>query len=260
VLPLLPTGHVGPYDVWVPQRIWLLVVLITGIGWVGYAATRALGTQRGLLVAGLAGGFVSGTATIGAMGAKSRHDGVPRSAALAGGLMASVATLVQIGVLTTIADPEVAARLYAGVALGSLVLAAEAWWLGSRAASTTNHPSIGRPFALLPALVLTAVISAVLLLATWMNHRYGASGATVAAATGSLADTHASAVAVATLAQAGKVPVPVAVQAIAVGLLTNTFSKILAALAGGGRSFAMLTLLWHLPAALVIGTTVVLLT
>jgi len=82
----------------------------------------------------------------------------------------------------------------------------------------------------------------------------------VAAASGSLADTHASAVAVETLAHAGKVSVPAAVQAIAVGLLTNTFSKILAALAGGGRNFAMLTLLWHLPAAFVLGTTVVLLT
>ena len=82
----------------------------------------------------------------------------------------------------------------------------------------------------------------------------------VAAAAGSLADTHASAVAVATLAHAGKLSIPVAVEAIAVGLLTNTFSRILAALAGGGRSFAMLTLLWHLPAAFVLGTTVLLLT
>jgi nitrate reductase NapE component len=40
VLPLLPTGHVGPYGVWVPQQIWLLVVLIIGIGWIGYVATR----------------------------------------------------------------------------------------------------------------------------------------------------------------------------------------------------------------------------
>lgn len=32
VLPLLPDRAVGPYDVWVPQRIWLLVVLITASG------------------------------------------------------------------------------------------------------------------------------------------------------------------------------------------------------------------------------------
>ena len=40
-----------------------MTVLLTGIGWVGYIGVRALGPQRGLLVTGLAGGFVSATAT-----------------------------------------------------------------------------------------------------------------------------------------------------------------------------------------------------
>ena len=35
-------------------KVWLLVVLLTGIGWVGYIGVRALG-PRGLLVTGLAG-------------------------------------------------------------------------------------------------------------------------------------------------------------------------------------------------------------
>jgi uncharacterized membrane protein (DUF4010 family) len=30
VLPVLPSGEVGPYGAWVPQRIWLLVVLCPG--------------------------------------------------------------------------------------------------------------------------------------------------------------------------------------------------------------------------------------
>ena len=63
ILPLLPDQGVGPYGVLNPAKIWLLVVLLTGIGWVGYIGVRALGPQRGLLVTGLAGGFVSATAT-----------------------------------------------------------------------------------------------------------------------------------------------------------------------------------------------------
>ncbi|HET7690677.1 MAG TPA: DUF4010 domain-containing protein [Nocardioidaceae bacterium] len=258
VLPLLPTGHFGPYDVWVPQRIWLLVVLITGIGWVGYAASRVLGARRGMLVAGLAGGFVSGTATIGAMAARSRH-GLDRSAALAGALMASVATLIQIAVLVSVADPRVAGRLAAALLLGGLVLLAEALLLGRRQTTDPSHePAIGRPFALVPALVLAAVVSGVLLLATWMNHRYGSSGAMLAAATGSLADTHASAVAVSSLAHDGQISVETATLAVALGLATNTGSKVVAALAGGGRSFALTVLLLHLPAAAVMAPAVLL--
>ena len=252
VLPLLPTTAVGPYDVWVPRRVWLLVVLITGIGWAGYAATRAFGARRGLLVAGLAGGFVSGTATIGTMGARYREAHDLRKATLAGSLMTSVATLVQIALLVTIADPAVAARLYLPLAAGMVVLVLEAVILSRHQEGIDDQAAAGRPFALVPALILAAVISLVLLLATWLNQRYGASGALIAAAAGSLADTHASAVAVSTLARQGTVTVSLAVTAVAVGLATNTGSKVAAAAVTGGRSFAGSVLLWHLPPALAI--------
>lgn len=247
VLPLLPTGHVGPYGVWVPQRIWLLVVIITGVGWVGYAATRMLGANRGLLVAGLAGGFVSATATIAALGARSRSVGVPNNAALAGGLMASVATMAEIAILTTIASPEVGLRLYGSTAAAAVVLVLCALYLSRRAEAPGEETSLGRPFALVPALVIAAVIAGVLLLATWLNDRYGASGATLATAVGSLADTHAAAIAVSSLARSGQVSVHVAVVAVALGLLVNTGSKVVAALTGG-RRYSVSILLWHLPA------------
>jgi len=247
VLPLLPTGHVGPYGVWVPQRIWLLVVIITGVGWLGYAATRMLGANRGLLITGLSGGFVSATATIAALGARSRDVGVPNKAAIAGGLMASVATMIEIAVLTTIAYPPVAVQLYAPTAAAAVVLALSAWFLSRRAEMASNEAGLGRPFALLPALIIAVVIAGVLLLARWLNDLYGASGATLATAVGSLADTHAAAIAVASLARSGDVAVHVAVVAVSLGLLVNTGSKTVAALTGGTR-FSLDILLWHLPA------------
>jgi len=247
VLPLLPTGQVGPYGVWVPQRIWLLVVLITGVGWLGYAATRMLGANRGLLVAGLAGGFVSATATIAALGARSRNTGVPMKAAIAGGLMASVATMIEIAVLTTIAHPPVGLLLYAPTAAAAVVLTLCAWFLSRRAEAAKDDASLGRPFALVPALIIAAVISGVLLLAKWLNDVYGASGATLATAVGSLADSHAAAVAVTSLAGSGDVSVRVAVVATSLGVLVNMGSKTVAALTGGGR-FSLGIVLWHLPA------------
>jgi uncharacterized membrane protein (DUF4010 family) len=106
---------------------------------------------------------------------------------------------------------------------------------------------LGRPFALLPALMIAAVISGVLLLARWLNDIYGASGATLATAVGSLADTHAAAIAVTSLARSGDVSVGLAVAATSLGILVNTGSKTVAALTGGGR-FSLGILLWHLPA------------
>lgn len=254
VLPLLPEDGLGPYDVLSLRRIWFLVVLITGIGWVGYAATRALGAKRGLLLAGLAGGFVSGTATIGAMAGRARRAEVSRRAALAGAVMASVATLVQITLLTGLVDRAVAVRLGPAMAAGVAVLLAEAWWLGRNdAAEVVEEQPPGQPFALLPALVLAAVISLVVVLATWMQDRYGAAGATAVAATGGLADAHATAVALAGLAHDHQLTVTGAVLAIALGLATNTGSKVVAAAVVGGGGFALRILLLHVPVALVVG-------
>lgn len=254
VLPLLPEDGLGPYDVLSLRRIWFLVVLITGIGWVGYAATRALGAKRGLLLAGLAGGFVSGTATIGAMAGRARRAEVSRRAALAGAVMASVATLVQITLLASLVDRAVAVRLGPAMAAGVAVLLAEAWWLGRNdAAEVVEERPPGQPFALLPALVLAAVISLVVVLATWMQDRYGAAGATAVAATGGLADAHATAVALAGLAHDHQLTVTSAVLAIALGLATNTGSKVVAAAVVGGGGFALRILLLHVPVALVVG-------
>ena len=239
VLPLLPQGHFGPYGVWVPQRIWLLVVLITCIGWVGYAATRILGTRRGLMIAGLAGGFVSGTATTGTMAGKARRGEAPLRGALAGAVVASVATLVQLILITAVAEPTVALRLLPAAVVGVLVLAAEAWWLGRTMPSSEDAlEQTGRPFALVPALVLAAIISLVLPGAIWLEHRYGAAGSVAATAAGALADVHGASVAMATLVRQGDVAIGTAVAAIGAGLATNTIGKLVVAAVAGGIRFS----------------------
>lgn len=254
VLPLLPRESFGPADVLSPQRIWLLVVLITGIGWLGYAATRALGARRGQLIAGLAGGFVSATATIGLLGAKARRTDISLRAALAGALMASIATLVEMAALTTAVEPTVAILLYPGLAAGLAVLLLESWWLARAPgdARDNDHETAGRPFALTPALILAAVISLVVVAGAWMQGRYGAAGANVVAATGGLADAHATGVAIAGLAHVHQLTAVSASYAILLALATNTLSKVVAAAVGGGRRYAVTILLLHLiPAAAV---------
>ena len=259
VLPLLPTGHVGPYGVWVPQRIWLLVVLIIGIGWVGYVATRMLGARRGLMVAGLAGGFVSGTATTGVMAAKFRRGEAPLRGALAGAVLASVGTLLQLALVTSFAEPRVTLRLLPAVLVGTLVMAAEAWWLGRAPALLDESPgSAGRPFALVPALVLAGIISLVLPLAIWLEERYGVVGSMAATAAGALADVHGASVAMASLASAGAVSVATAVVAIGAGLITNTLSKVVVAAAAGGLRFAGALVVCFLPVAAAVATCLVL--
>ena len=62
VLPFLPNGHYGPYGAWNPQRLWLVVVLVTGFSFLGYVANRIFGERHGTIATALIGGAYSSTA------------------------------------------------------------------------------------------------------------------------------------------------------------------------------------------------------
>ena len=67
VLPLLPDRAVDPWQVLNLRKLWQLAVSIMAIASLGYIALRVFGSRLGLGLAGLAGGFVSSTATIAGM-------------------------------------------------------------------------------------------------------------------------------------------------------------------------------------------------
>jgi uncharacterized membrane protein (DUF4010 family) len=66
------------------------------IGAAGYIAVRILGDRFGLAVAGLASGFVSSIATIGAMGTRATTTPGILGAAVAAAVLSTVATIVQL--------------------------------------------------------------------------------------------------------------------------------------------------------------------
>ncbi|MCB0995364.1 MAG: MgtC/SapB family protein [Acidimicrobiales bacterium] len=239
VLPLLPDDDIGPYGALNPQRIWTLVVAISAISFLGYVAVRALGSGRGLLVTGFAGGFVSASATTAAMGRVDRTS-ASGVAPLAGALLASVATLLQLGGVVAIVDRDVFVQLLPALVAGSIVLVVEvlAKWRGLRSIITPGPlDSSARPFALLPALILAAVLTAALLLSRWVADVVG-TGAVVAisAATG-FADAQSGALAAATLASKGDISTDTAVWASAASLGTNTITKCVVAFAAGGWGY-----------------------
>ena len=245
VLPLLPDRALGPYGVLNPEKVWLLVVLLTGIGWVGYIGVRALGPERGLLVTGLAGGFVSASATTASMGRLSRA-GAGLRAPLAGALVASLGTFVQLLIVTAYVDTQVLRRLWPpvlGSALVLVVIAAVVYrGAGRNHGGSASDPAgipPSRPFALRPALALAAVLVAALLVGRWGADVLGPEGAILAAFAAGLADAHAGAIAAATLAAAGDITIDTALIAIAAALGSNLIVKTALAFAAGGRRFGL---------------------
>ena len=243
VLPLLPDRALGPYGVLNPSKVWLLVVLLTGIGWAGYIGVRALGARRGLLVTGLAGGFVSASATTASMGRLSRTSASVRGP-LASALAASVATFAQLLAVIGYVDPGLLRRLWPPVAAGAIVLigVVALVYRGTGQQGSTEvaeNATASRPFALRPALVLAAVLIGALLAGRWAADLLGARGAVLAAFAAGLADARAGAAAAATLAAAGDIATGTALVAIAAAIGSNLLLKIGLAFVSGGRRFGL---------------------
>lgn len=262
VLPLLPDQDVGPYGVFNPQRIWQLVLALSGMSWFGYLATRSLGPKRGPLIAGLAGGFISASATTASMGRLSRSEGQLRSA-VAGAFLASIATFVQLAGIIAVANRALFTRLWPAAVAGAVVLAAIAAAFAIRPDSTAGaKPSAGtlpeqrtsvtadlRPFALKPALVLAGVLTAALLLGRWIVDVAGARATLLATGAAGLADAHAGALTAATLHRQGQVGTSIALLGIAAAICANTVVKCALAFVAGGRRFG-----WRVVAGLVPAT------
>jgi uncharacterized membrane protein (DUF4010 family) len=240
VLPLMPDRYMGPFGAINPRIIWKIVILMMSISAGGYLAVRLLGSRLGLPIAGLASGFVSSTATIGAMGARAAQEPALAKSATAGAVLSTVATIIQMALVLAATNmstlrqmrlPLIAAGL-AAIAYGMFFMLLS---LRQKAASSGQK---GRAFSLKTALLFAGLMTAVLLLSAAMNAWLGKAGVLTAAAVAGLADTHAAAVSVASLVTGGRFTAQESVLPILAALTTNTVSKMVVAVSSGGRGFA----------------------
>jgi uncharacterized membrane protein (DUF4010 family) len=240
VMPLLPDRAMGPFGALNPKSVWRLVVLVLGIGAAGHAATRLLGPRFGLPIAGLASGFVSSSATIGAMGGRAARNPSVLAAAAAGAVLSTVATVIQMAaVVGATSAPALEAMawplLAAGVAAGAY---GAVFTLQALKQPSAPGESAGNPFSLVGAVVFALTLSAVLLVAAAARAWFGETGAIVAAALSGFVDTHAAAISIASLVASGHMQPADCVVPILAGLSTNSATKVILGSTSGGHAFA----------------------
>ena len=241
VLPLVPNETVGPFDVFNPFRMWLLVVLVMAVSGAGYVAMRAAGPSVGLALSGLAAGFVSSSATIGAMGSRSREQRELLLPCVAGAVLSTVATVVQMAIVVGASDESTLRELAIPLVLGGIAAAGYGLVFALQAFRGGIGEEIqpGRAFSLRTAVIFAATLTAILFLAAALQEWLGDSGVAVAAAAGGFADTHAPAISVAALVANGRLEPDQAVIPILLALSTNSLTKVVLAMTAGRAPFAL---------------------
>jgi uncharacterized membrane protein (DUF4010 family) len=242
VYPLLPDTRLGPYGFLNPHQAWLMVILVSAIGYVGYFLIRWLGPNRGLRLNALAGGLVSTPAATLSLASRARKAPPDQLGAYSvATVIANAAQFPRLLLLVAIANADLgkflAAPLLAMTAAGFLV----AWLAALRFGSNDDHEHLrmSNPFSLTPALKFAAFYVGILLLVEVAEAWAGARGAYLASVIGGLGSV--SAVALSLAAQVGReVMTPaVAAGAMLLGLAANALVKIVLAGIYGTRPLAL---------------------
>lgn len=248
ILPLLPDQgiHVPgfPYlEVLNPQRIWLLVVLVSAIAFVGYVSSKVIGPHHGIALTGLLGGIVSSTAVAIGMAERSHEDDrlAPQLslAVILSSTVLFVRTIVEVAIVNGPLAGDLVAPLL-GASLFGVAASAYLWFRGAR--SETESVTLRNPFSLVSAVKFGLLFAFMLVLTKFMTERFDRAGMFAAAGIGGLVDARPIALTVANLALRGDVSRQDAVAAIMLGCLANTVMKCGWAAISGAPAFRRMLL------------------
>ncbi len=239
-LPILPNRPVDPWGVLNPAEIWLLAILIAAISFGGYVAVKLLGQKRGVLIAALAGGLASSTATTLTLSRVAKAQPAATPLLATGILLAGMVSVTRVLLVALLLNSNLMLPLAAPAGAALAVMGLSALFLlrrdGAGASDTT--PALSNPLELGTALKLAAFIALVLVGAELIQRFVGDAGLLLAAAAAGIADVDAITVAMARL---GGKPESLSLAAacilLAVGV--NTITKAVMAGSIGGRPLGL---------------------
>lgn len=246
VYPLLPDGRLGPYDFLNPRQAWLLVILVSSIGYTGYFLMRWLGSARGLRLSAVAGGIISTTAaTLSLAGRTRRHPESSRAyagaAVIANAVQFPRLLLLLAAVGSSLAG-KLALPLLAAGGAGLIV----AWWASSTRSADPDVESLplpANPLSLLPAFKFGAFFVVLLLVIEFAKTQLGSTGVYLASAVGGLGSVSAVVLSLAEQTARDAIGEAEAARALMLAIGANASSKAVLAAANGTRAFLVRLLL-----------------
>jgi uncharacterized membrane protein (DUF4010 family) len=229
ILPLLPNETFGPppIDVINPYKIWLMVVLIAGLNFIGYVLVKVLGSEHGIGLTGVLGGLVSSTAVTLSFSQRSRQEPAQTQAFVLAIVIAWTIMFVRVVVMTGLVYPPLAVSL--GIALGGMAVAGLAvslvLWRRSRSRSTGTVTTGANPFELGEAVKFGLLFGVVTVVAKAAQAYLGEAGLYLAGALAGTTDVDAISLSMANLAATSPESSSMAATTIVISVISNTIVK-----------------------------------
>lgn len=251
IWPLLPTT---PVSVWIPMslsKIWLAVVVVSSISYVGYLLQRYFYHEKGFLVNGIVGGLYSSTATTAVLARQSKTFGSHENTFIAAIILATgvmhLRLLAIIGFLNVALFQALVAPLVIMGIIGLLIgFGLSRLHNGVLPENSNDTPSNINPLELGVALVFAVMFVVMTLVTRYFIDEFGISGLNLLATLIGFTDIDPFILSLIN----GTYPISqkAVASAILIAVASNNFFKGLSALVLGSRkvglmSFGILSLL-----------------
>ncbi len=240
VLPILPDQGYGPWAALNPYQIWWMVVLISGISFIGYFAIKWTAPGKGIMLTALVGGLASSTAiTISFSRLGSKSEGLRRM--LSAGIVASsTMMLLRMLVVAAAIEPMLAQKLLPMLAVAAATGGVAAWriWPAGEKGAVNLSELSATSFDLDVPLRFGALLAIVLLVSAAARAYLGDSGLYLVAALAGLTDVDAMTLTVARNISLG-LPLSLAAGVALTAAVANTLVKAAIVAATGGKDMAV---------------------
>lgn len=258
IYPLLPTEQMGPWNAIEPRTVWLLVVAVSGIGFVNYVLVKKY-EGRGIAFTGFFGGLVNSTAVIAEMAKRAGNQPSLHQLAVGAILLANAAMAVRNAVIVIAFVPETA--IIVGLPLGAVALTG----IGASTVVSDWRADIDTdlrsPFSLMNALTFGGLFLLILVVSAGAEVTFGASGFLTTTFLAGLVSSGTSTATAVTLVSTGQISTELAVAGVITGTVASILVKVFFA-ATIERSLVRPVLLWNLLlilVGLIVGAGVILL-
>ena len=219
---IVPT--ITQLDVFNPFKIWLIVVFISGLSFLGYILVKVVGAKKGIGLTSFLGGIVSSTAVTVSLSKRSKESKVIRPLAL-GIILASSIMFIRVLVEVLVLNSSLFSSVFFPLFMMAIVGLICAFAVSFKTKEKGKDIKFSNPFDLWPAIKFGFFFLFVLIASKLLYSYFGNSGIYLAALISGLADVDPMVISASTLALSSTISPGTAVLSIILALFSNTIVK-----------------------------------
>ncbi|MDI6825596.1 MAG: MgtC/SapB family protein [Candidatus Aenigmarchaeota archaeon] len=240
ILPILPNRAIDPTGILNPFIVWLSLVIVISVSFVGYVLMKIFGVKMGLSLTGLFGGLVSSTAVTLDMCEKVKNNSKILYSASFATALASTTMFLKTILISYLINYNVAVILFIPFLILSSFGYFISFFIWKKGIKEKTTIELGSPLALKPAIKFTALFVVLLFISHLANRYFGEISVYPISIISGLINVNAITITLSYMAFSG-ITIEAAVKGIILACLTNTLSKWLLVNSFGSKKMTLET-------------------